>query len=107
MAVNRLTEEERQEWANKVKNWETSGKSAAQWCRENKVEYHKFLYWKERFTSFRVKPTPSSVTAFVEIAENKSYYSGITIECHNLRIRLAKQFDLSTLKSLISLLKGV
>jgi hypothetical protein len=106
MSSNRLTPEQKQEWADRVENCRVSGKSSAEWCRENNVGYHKFLYWKWRFTPSPQKQTSPSASAFVEIVEDKSNNSGITIECKDLRIQLTKQFDPSTLKSLVALLRG-
>lgn len=107
MLSNRLTHEQRQQWADRVESWRTSGKSVAEWCREHEVVYHKFLYWKDRFSQKKEKRSNSITTAFVEIPEDKTDRAGISLEYQGLRIRLSKRFDHSTLQSLIILLRSL
>jgi len=102
MLVKRLTEEQKQEWKKRIEQWCASGKSAAEWCRENEIGYHKFLHWRNRFSP---KKDPKPKTAFVELPEDKSDLAGITIEYKDFDIRLSKRFDHSTLQSLIIFLR--
>ena len=104
MLVNRLTPEQKQDWKNYIEGWRRSGKSASEWCKENEIGYHKFLYWRTRFSQKEEKQN-SMTTAFIELPEDKSNAAGITIEYKNLCIRLSKQFDHSTLQSLIVFLR--
>ena len=105
MSSNRLTPEQKQEWNDRVEGWLVSNMSAAKWCRDNELDYNKFLYWKERFSQKKEKHNNSITTAFVEIPEHKSDSAGIIMEYQGLRIHLSKQFDHSTLQSLLIFLR--
>ncbi len=99
-----LTPEQKQEWKERIKSWRTSGKSAAEWCRENEVGYHKFLHWRTQFSQKEEKQN-SMTTSFIELPEDNSNAAGIIIEYKDLCIRLSKRFDYSTLQSLIVFLR--
>ena len=103
MSSSRLTNEQRQQWIDRIESWRASGSSIsiARWCRENEIDYNKFLYWKERFCRQNKKNSHSPVAAFVELPEDKTHYTGIALECQGLRIHLSKQFDRTALQSLI------
>jgi len=104
MFVKRLTTEQKQEWKERIERWRGSGKTAAEWCRENKIGYHKFLHWRSRF-SLKQKKDQNLTTTFVELPEDKPDAAGITIGYKDFNIRLAKQFDHPTLQSLIVFLR--
>ena len=103
MSSNRTTPEQRQEWIDKVENWRSSNKSAAAWCRENDVDYDKFIYWKCRF--FPKNAVKSIGSKFLEFTEEKTNSTGITIEYQGFRIQLSKQLDLSALQSLLAVMR--
>ena len=40
----------RENWQRRVTQQQSSGLSAAKWCREQEVQYKSFLYWKDRLS---------------------------------------------------------
>lgn len=102
---SRLTPEQKQEWRDRVESWRSSNKSAAKWCRENNVDYDKFIYWKGRFLPNNI--SKSTRTGFLEIPEEKTSGAGITIEYQGFHIHLSKQFDQSVLQALLSSMRRV
>lgn len=54
-------EQLRDEWRNRVKDWEESGLTQAEYCRRNSLKIKQFLYWKKKYT-----PKPSTLP-FVQI----------------------------------------
>lgn len=91
-----LSEEQKQEyWADQIEQWQASGKSAAAWCREQKLVYHQFFYWKKRLAP--------KEEAFVELEEPAD--TGITLEIGQIRIEVTSNFDLKTLERLIRVLQ--
>ena len=84
-------EAKRREWAEKVRlQKESDPISIAGWCREHKIDYKAFLYWKKRFESEHVPVL--SRCSFTELSEAPAI-TGITIEYQNVHIHLAKDFD--------------
>lgn len=60
-------EKHREEWRNRVKDWERSGLSQAEYCRQHKLKASQFLYWKKRIAG-KLTPTAS----FVQIPVHKT-----------------------------------
>lgn len=91
------------DWENKLAQWQSSGKSGATWCRDERINYHVFLYWKKK-----LKPIPadtlSGQNTFVEISDPPRHDSGLIIELQGVNIRLSKDFDAATLKSCLCIL---
>ena len=87
-------------WTDKVRQWRSSGLSAAAWCKERGVIYSQFLYWRERIAQKAVEP-------FVELKDPQSDESGIEIDIHGITVRLAKEFDASSLLCCLKLLRAV
>ena len=85
-------EEKRREWAEKVRLQKESDPSIsiASWCRENRIDYKTFLYWRKRFESVRAPVLNRS--SFTELSET-SATTGMTIEYKCVHMHLAKDFD--------------
>ena len=78
-------------WTDKVRQWRSSGLSAAAWCKEGGVIYNQFLYWRERIAQ-------QTAESFVELQDSHdSQGSGIEIEAMGVTVRLATGFDSSDL----------
>ena len=97
----------------RVSNWQKLVKEQAQsnlrvgdFCRDHQINPQRFYLWRQRFNS----QSPASGTgAFLELvpsSKNKKE-SGIRLKVdHGLSIELDCGFDPSTLRQVISLLKG-
>jgi hypothetical protein len=83
-------EAKRREWAEKVRLQKESDPSIsiAGWCREHRIDYKAFLYWRKRLEQVPV----FSRCSFTELSE-APVTTEITIEYQNVHIRLAKDFD--------------
>ena len=99
-------EEKRQEWKRLVEQWEKNDRniSIIRWCSEQNINYSTFLYWRERFGSRSVKHIDRS--AFKELSSSTTT-TGITLECNQIRIQLAENFDAITLTKCLRVLKEV
>jgi len=102
-----LSEEQKQQWKEKIISQKKSGASIAAWCRQNEIADHVFRYWKKKLF-----PEPAATLAsFTEISSEKRSCSpevedsGVCLECREVRIRLNKHFDSSVLKQCLFLLK--
>ncbi len=38
-------------WKQKIQAWKLSSQSQAQFCKDNKLTYHRFVYWRGKFES--------------------------------------------------------
>ncbi len=90
--------EKRRAWKEKIEQQRSSGQPVTRWCKENGVTIGQFYYWKEQFPS---KPLERS--QFLELHQLKNV--GIKIECSGVHIHLEPNFDASTLKRCLSLLR--
>lgn len=102
-----FSEEQKQQWKEKILSQKNSGTSIAAWCRKNKISDHLFYYWKRKLF-----PAPTvSLSSFTEVPFEKRSHclevegSGIKIEYQEVRIHLDKHFDSPTLKRCLAALK--
>ena len=98
-------EKRQKKWRARVSDWQRSGKNMKIWCLENNIVYHQFFYWKTRLLPKEAMPTQQ--VSFVEIEDGLSDESGVVIECRDVTLKIAKDFDLSTLSRCIQILKEV
>lgn len=48
-------------WKQQVSTWQSSGLSQAAFCEKHELVYHRFIYWKSKFTN--LNPRPASLAA--------------------------------------------
>lgn len=99
----RFPEEQRLHWKQHVLQQQESGQSIHQWCREHNLNYDSFLYWKKQFSP--TKTVPLDRSSFRELKDPPPA-AGITLEYHTVKIHLPKNFDPTTLKECLHVLKG-
>jgi hypothetical protein len=100
MSTSKNKQSQREEWQQRLTQWETSGiVSAAEWCRKHQINVDQFYYWKSRLTKKSLTPKD-----FVELPPTEA--PGIQLECNGVRIHLETNFDPILLVRCISLLKG-
>ena len=92
-------------WKNHVVSWESSGKSAKAWCKENNVAYISFISWKNRLQKKSV--TSEKVPTFIELKKSDTECAGIKIQCKNSTLILSKDFDQQTLLRCLRILESV
>ena len=92
-------------WQQRIEDWQQSGESIAQWCREHNVVYHLFMYWKKRI-GLNSQKGKASQAKFVEIRDDQSMEdTGVTIEYQGLQVRMAHNFDNDALFRCLQTLK--
>lgn len=96
-------ESKRQEWAIKLEQWRSSGKTARAWCLENNVPYHRFLYWAH---SSETSENSHTTHSFIELEQISKPASGITIEYNGILINIASDFDPVALNRCLQALRG-
>jgi len=97
------SEEERLKWKEQVQLYEASNHqgSLASWCRKQQIGCGAFRYWKNKFGS----KLSNSQSPFAELV-NHTPKTGITIECHSVKIHLTPDFDPITLEKCLKVLRG-
>ncbi len=90
-------------WKDRIQDWQASGKSLAQWSRENNFVYSRTVYWKVRFLGSQSEKH-SSPKGFLELKDESRPDAGIIIETAAGRIHLSTNFDQSTLARCLELL---
>ncbi len=100
-------------WQQKVLEWQASGKKSVVWCKENQIPYTTLLGWKQRLEHPRQRQRPKAQPSqgFIELRDqpvsNSGTCSGITIECHGIKIRLEAGFNADVLQQCLACLGGV
>jgi len=89
-----------QSWKMRIEQWQRSGKSLAQWSRENNFTYSKSLYWKGRFLG-----KTAASKRFIELQDGNEGDSGVAVEIEGLRVWLGADFDAAVFLRCISLLR--
>jgi len=92
------------EWQKKVKIWQTSGKSAREWCKEHDISIQTFYTWKKRL-KFQ-KHVPLHKQEFIELKDKVSN-NAILLEYQAFKIHLPLDFDVVQLKRCLAALKDV
>jgi hypothetical protein len=87
-------------WKKLILQQKNSGQTITQWCLENKILLRSFFYWRSK-----VYPKPFDRSCFTELKNNKG--TGITIEYHDICIRIDNHFDPETLKNCLTVLRGI
>ena len=103
-------------WPEQFKSWKKSGLSKAEYCRQKKIRYSSFLYWRKKYESPQSPPSglsfvrldntvlnnPISLTNIVDSPTDIS--SGIRIFLNPLSISVDTNFSPSTLSQVIQIL---
>jgi hypothetical protein len=99
-----FTDEKKLEWKSRIDSQKKSLLTAAQWCRDNLIQYDTFLYWRKRFST----PVSRAINppAFKELTD-LSAVVGITIEIQQIQIHLTKQFDPIALAKCLRVIKDL
>jgi len=97
-------QEKHESWKVILSDWESSGRTAAAYCRDAGIAIWKFYYWKKRLRS---NPETGS-SGFVELSFAVSGNdSGIRLELPGgIRILLERGFDAVELKRTVMSLQG-
>ena len=90
-------------WQQRISEWRKTGISIAEWCRENQIVYHQFIYWKGRLQPAKT----NSSSLFTELQDDTPQNSGIVIEVAQARIHLTQKFDPYELKRCIQMLREI
>jgi hypothetical protein len=107
MKNRRGREERRKLWEQHIREWKSSGLSAAEYCRRNKVSPNSFFYWKRR------EKAPSESVCLVEVPLQRQVHAPIPSPCIPVRllvgaryqIEIEKNFDADALDQLIAFLE--
>ena len=92
-------------WQRLVKEHAQSSLSVTDFCRDHQIHCQRFYLWRQRFNS---QPQTSSRGTFLELVpSSKNKESGIRLKVdQGLSIELDFGFDPTTLRQVISLLRG-
>jgi len=91
-------------WKDQLEKWKGSGLTQAQYCRENNLRVHRFLYWRKR-----ILPEKPPQVSLVELPIQRAVSEplpphGVAISLvvdGHYRIEIDKGFDPATLDQVI------
>ena len=94
-----------QKWEALIMSWRKSGQSMRKYCMEQKIIFSTFRYWKNKI--FSENKIISSLNSFTEIIEKTPLKKEIEIEIKGAVIKVFKDFDETTLKRSLLILRGL
>lgn len=103
--MSRRSIQQAQIWQERIRQWQASGTSLAQWSRESHLRYSQCLYWKLRFLGPGIKEPENAPKGFYEIETEALEDSGVSLELSDVQIHLSTEFDSSTLLKCLDLLQ--
>ena len=99
----------REIWIKKIKDYRTSGLSAAKWCEENDLSINSLRYYIHKFNKekkqqeFRQTKWAAVVPASTENTVSET--QNIKIAIGNATIEVFPEFDLNTLETVVRILR--
>jgi len=101
-------------WHKQVQQWQRSGATQVQYCKEHKLSVAAFRWWRRKLVHDlsapgpRERSRPASVPTFTEIrippgSETAAYAYEIVLP-NGVHLRLRRNFDVQAVSSLVSLL---
>jgi len=93
------TEERSAHWQGIIDKQAASGRSAAAYCREERIHAGRFYFWRRRFNEQQLSPS-----GFLEVVSrgHAGSSSGICIQVgENLFIKVERGFDPFTLRAVV------
>ena len=95
-------------WNHQISQWQESGLSQVQYCRDNQLNKHTFIYWKSKFERQQSLHPLLPVTVRQDGRSlSASNHSGIVLSFNDrIHIQLEADFNPNTLSRLIDLLEA-
>ncbi len=94
------------EWKHKLEQWVSSGKTMADWCREQNISIHTFYYRRSQLMS-PVKVAGGDRNKFIELIDKPFGMSGISIDCCGVTVHLASDFHPASLIQCLQTLRKI
>lgn len=68
MSTPNTPEELTSYWQHYVEVWQASGMTQAEFCKQHDLLYHRFIYWKQKFSGNQARQRPEiSTGGFVKV----------------------------------------
>ena len=108
MAKKTITAEEREKrrfWKHHIDSWRAGNLNQSQYCRQHQLNFHRFVYWKRKFTAQNQQSPISLVEVSVPNifrAPNQGSSTPLKVAVGDrFKIEVAPGFDPVTLKQVI------
>lgn len=101
-----MTKEElRNEWKERIKDYQESGLSMTKWCEKNGNKLHQLQYWLKRYGNISKSKEESTkwVSVDLDSKENISMKDdSIKLKIRECEIEIKSGFDVDSLKKVVS-----
>ena len=91
------------DWKQQIRTWKLSGLSQAQFCKNNNLIYHRFVYWRGKFDdATRASSAKQGRGGFATVAVRPDADRGLTLSLPNgLIVRGICADNLSVVRQLL------
>lgn len=104
-----MTKQEQQQlreyWHEHITACQASNLSGANYCKEHNLIYHRFVYWRQKFSSSSQSASPVKTGGFVRLAPGSTAVDGLTLALPNgLEVRGISHANVDLISRLMSTL---
>lgn len=98
------------EWEARLQNWEDSGLSKAEWCRNHGYKEHQMYYWIQRIYKPEEKPEQKvnflQVNVSDEIENNNEPVGSVLIHINQMSVEVQPDTDINLLSKVLHVLQS-
>ena len=97
-------------WERRFKEFESSGKTIAAWCKEHSVKENQFFYWRKKLCSDQAEPNQPVKWLHVDLDnshEEEPVADSISIHIGKVTIEVNKGFDKQLLQDILKVLQAL
>lgn len=97
----------KQEWAQRLKEFQSSGETATAWCAARNIHLHRFWYWSRKLRIHNQKPSSEEIQWLSVSVDEPSSEDTLTLQVGNVRIEVRPGFNSTLLQQVIQTLDHV
>src|SRR5690554_6555479 len=107
-----MNDKKRQYWKKRIKDYKTSGLTAAKWCEQNGVNIHTLKSYITKINKINKekKQRKFSKTKWASVVPDQAKTSAVNnkpikVKIDNVTVEITKGFDLNTFEAVLRILK--
>ena len=102
-------EQKRIYWKEHINQWQQTGLTQAEYCRQHHLKHHQMVYWKKRFlkTESEVSFVSMKLDDLMDLPAQVEHSSLFLVIDDHFKIEVRAGFDIRLLQKLIHAVRGL
>jgi hypothetical protein len=102
-------EQKRSYWKQHIDNWQQTGLTQTEYCRQHNLKHHQLVYWRKRFleTETDISFVPLPLEDLLDLPARQKQASLTLVINSQYKIEIRAGFDAQLLRQLIFALQGL